>query len=160
MGKTSILPTLNGHVSEIRYLLLPAGSQPPKVEELPFRVAVIVRSPVSDAWRNLVSRWLVDNGCLYMSAWGDECSKWDDSVDNANLDDFAFGDIPDDRFVYTTWHENESLTEALFFSLYCARHPAVELKSTLLIDISDVGHETDVLKLCNELALEYGPLED
>ena len=71
---------------------------------------------VNSEWRQTVSEWLVDQGCLYMMAHGDECSLWDDSVDIANLEafDWNFDDIPEDKHVTTTWHENESLEEVFF----------------------------------------------
>ena len=80
-------------MTNLNYLRLLPGSQPPEVEARPFRAAVIVEAQISDAWRELVSRWLVDSGCLYMSAWGIECSKWDDSVDYANLEDLEYGEM-------------------------------------------------------------------
>jgi hypothetical protein len=43
-------------------------------------------------------------GCLYMMAWGIDCSIRDDAVDWANISDFDFKPIPPERFVMTTWH--------------------------------------------------------
>jgi hypothetical protein len=65
----------------------------------PFRAVVVVEEPVSAEWRAVASRWLVDADCLYMMAWGHECSLWDDSVDFANLEVFNFGEVPDRNFV-------------------------------------------------------------
>lgn len=54
----------------------------------PFRAVVIIEREVSVEWRTDVSNWLVHSGCLYMMAWGQDCSLWDDSVDWANMDYF------------------------------------------------------------------------
>lgn len=71
-----------------------------------------------------------------MMAWGYGCSSWDDSVDWANIDECPGESIPDHRFVFTTWHENESLEETFWYSKHCAVHPSVELKNVLLLHIA------------------------
>ena len=147
-------------VTELTYLQLPPGSQPPDIGLGPFRAAVIVEASVSDDWRQRISKWLIDNRCLYMSAWGADCAKWDESVDRANLEDYAYGDIPDERFVFTSWHEKETLSDALFFVLYCARHPTVELEHTLIVHISNESREAYMLEQCAWLGKEYGPPEE
>ncbi|MDQ3143533.1 MAG: hypothetical protein M3Q57_01455, partial [Pseudomonadota bacterium] len=40
-----------------------------------FRVIVVLEGEYSEAWQDKVSRWLVDGGCLYMMAWGPNCSS-------------------------------------------------------------------------------------
>jgi len=82
----------------------------------PFRAVVIVEAVVSPEWQSLVSDWLVRSGCLYMMAWGTNCSSWDDSVDMANVQQFDCGEIPEDGFVMTTWHEKEPLGEVFWFA--------------------------------------------
>ena len=86
----------------------------PEVAHLaPFRAVVVVDAIVTAAWRAVVSTGLVQSGGLYLIAWGRDSSHWDDAVDMANLEHFKFGDIPDDRFVVTTWHDNEDLTRTI-----------------------------------------------
>ena len=106
---------------------------------------VIVEMPVSPEWRDLASTWLVESGCRYMMAWGHECTLWDDSVDYANLKQFDYGDIPDDRFVMTTWHNNQPLSEGLWFAANAASHPDVALERLILIHIAP--HEAQAMKL-------------
>jgi hypothetical protein len=50
-----------------------------------------------------------------MMAWGDECSRWDDSVDYANLAAF------------------KSLSEIFWFAEHCAYHSTIDLESTLIL---------------------------
>ena len=106
---------------------------------------VVVEAEVSPEWRSLVSCWIVRSGCLYMMAWGVECSSWDDSVDRANLEEFRFGDIPEDRFVVTTWHADESLAEVFRFSKNNAFHPTVELQQTVLLHTAAESKEHELL---------------
>lgn len=89
-----------------------------------------------------------------MMAWGKECSEWDKSVDQANLDDFNGVDIPNDKFVLTTWHDDEPLEEVLWFSQHAAHHDAIPDKRLLLLDISLTPRESSVLaKLANSYDL-------
>ena len=72
----------------------------PDVGDLkPFKAIVVIEDRPTPEWETQASKWLVDSGCLYMMAWGEDCSSWDDSVDWANLETFDFGDIPDDEDV-------------------------------------------------------------
>jgi hypothetical protein len=134
-------------VSSAQYLWLPSGAAPPDLPIGPFRAVIVIEEPVEPDWRNRVSEWLVKSGCLYMVAWGHECSAWDDSVDWANLDEFGFGEIPEERFVLTSWHEKETLAEAFWFAANCAFHSTVDLPITLIIHVSELPGEAEMLEL-------------
>lgn len=136
----------NGAMDEVSYLHLPPGQTPPDLGINPFRAVVAIDAPVTDEWRDIISTWLVRSGCLYMMAWGLDCSSWDDSVDKANLAAFDYSDdIPDDKFVMTTWHGNVPLSEAFWFAAYAAHHPDVELTRTLIVDISHGNRRRQLL---------------
>ena len=79
----------------------------------PFRAVVAIEETVTQEWQSEVSRWLVESGCLYLMAWGNNCSSWDTSVDIANLEAFDYEDIPEVNFVMTTWHEDEPLKRGI-----------------------------------------------
>jgi hypothetical protein len=51
----------------------------------------------------------IEAGCAYVCTWGDGCSRVHDLFDLASIDA--------DQFVMSTWHEDESLAEALWFAL-------------------------------------------
>lgn len=132
---------------DLRYLHLPAGARPAAWEgPTPFKAVVVVEQDVSDSWQAAASRWLVQSGCLYMMAWGRNCSSWDDSVDHANLEVFDWGHVPDDHFVMTTWHENEPLSETFWFAEHVAFHPTQELSATVIVDVSGTSRETELLQ--------------
>ena len=82
---------------------------------------------------------------MYMMAWGQNCSSWDDSVDYANLNEFNYADIPEDKFVMTTWHEKDPLNEVFWFSKNNAFHPTVELKHTVLLHVAQREREKELL---------------
>ncbi len=134
----------------LAYVLLAPESAPPEISAFnPFRAVVIIERPVSPAWQARISDWLVRSGCLYMMAWGENCSAWDDSVDIANLEHFDFDDIPEDSDVMTTWHTEESLDEVFWFAKHSASHPTVDLRQTLLIHISTISKEPEFVQAFN-----------
>jgi len=106
----------------------------------------VLEQAVSNDWQSRVSEWLVNSGCLYMMAWGVECSSWDDSVDWANQSVVGLDDVPEDRFVMTTWHDNEPLAETFWFAGFSAHHPTVTLEHIAIIDIGPTNREREMLQ--------------
>ena len=127
------------------YIRLVSGDSLPELYDFsPFKALVVVEEDVSQEWQTAVSQWLASNGCLYMMAWGNECASWDNSVDAANLEQFDYGDIPEDEFIMTTWHEKDSLEETVWFAKHTAWHPTVELSNILFLHIGMVDREAEL----------------
>ena len=114
----------------------------------PFKAVVVLKTEYSSEWQNEVSAWLVQCGCRYMMAWGPNCSSWDDSVDWVTISENP-EDAPPDKFVMTTWHEKESLESVLWYAQFCATfsYDDVELKETVLLDVSRSDHKSELLSL-------------
>jgi hypothetical protein len=110
-------------------------------------MVVVVEQDVSPEWQVQISDWIVESGCLFMMAWGKDCSTWDGSVDWANIDCFEDGNIPDEKFVMTTSHANEPLYEAFWFCRFLAFHPNLELPSAYIVHITDVPREEELIGL-------------
>lgn len=128
------------------YLHLRPGEQPPdNFVQICSRMVVVIEAEVSPGWQTLVSDWIARSGCLYMMAWGKGCSSWDDSVDMANIEAFNFDEIPEDKFIMTTWHEDEPLAEVFWYAKHNAFHPSVELENTVLLHISAEGRARELL---------------
>jgi len=136
--------------SSVAYVHLAPGAVPPALHAKPFRAIVIAEQSVAPDWQSQVSAWLVRAGCLYMMAWGTDCTLWDDSVDMANLEMFGFADIPDDQFVMTTWHENEPISEMFWFAKNAAFHPTIELKQVLIVHIAQHPAKESLLRAYDE----------
>ena len=135
-------------IADARYLQLHPGAPLPEMDALrPFVAFVIIRADVTVDWQWDVSQWLVASGCLSMAAWGIACTTWDDSVDEANLIAYDWGEIPEDRAVMTSWHDDESLDEATFFAKHVAFHPTTTLESALILDVSLANREAEVLDM-------------
>ena len=143
----------------VSYVHLPSEAPLPSVGRAgPFRAVLVLEQAVAHLWQTQVSEWLVESGCLYMMAWGQNCSSWDDSVDHANLEKFDYGDVPEEDFVMTTWHENEALCEVFFFARVCAFHPTIALPVLTILDIREEPRESAILALHE--AERCGLLED
>ncbi|MCJ8159400.1 hypothetical protein [Sphingomonas sp. LaA6.9] len=135
---------------KLDYLHLSPDHPPPRVEPRPYRAVLIAEHAVSQVWRDVVASWLVESGCLYFIAWGVACEAWHDTVDWTVLEAFDFGDIPDDRFVMTTWHDKEPLPDALWFAGNCASHPDVDLAETVILHVACEDRRAATLELYRE----------
>lgn len=142
----------------VEYIHLPAGAVLPETCSKLRRVVILIEEKVDPAWQDAVSRWIVGSGCLYMMAWGRDCSSWDDSVDHANLARFDYGDVPDDEFVMTTWHDKEPLHEVFFHARMCAFHPTIEMPLLTILDVREDARESAILAL--HQAVKSGLLDD
>jgi len=129
----------------LSYLHLSPGQAPPDLSCGPFRALIVSEAEVTQEWRDRIAAWLLRSGCLYVVAWGVGCVEWHDTVDRIHLEEFDFGDIPDDRFVMTTWHADEPLSEAMWFTWQCAVHPDVELGDTIILHVAPAAGEADLL---------------
>lgn len=131
------------------YLHLPPGTTPPRRGAHPFRAVLIAEEATSQIWRDEVALWLVESECRYFIAWGMACEAWHDTVDWTVLEVFDFGEIPDDKFVMTTWHDKESLSEAFWFAGNAASHPSIELADTLIVHVAQAPHRIAILDIYN-----------
>lgn len=127
------------------YVWLPPASALPGVRGEPFRAVLISEEPASAEWRDLVSAWLVESGCLYVMAWGLDCGAWEHAVDTAVLEAFDYGQIPDDSFMMTTSHEDEALEEAFWFCEHCALGSTTPFARTVLVHISSEEREHQLI---------------
>ena len=126
-------------MAEFTYIQLNKDAPLPDLSiKEPFKAILCIEDDVQSQWRSKVSRWLVRVGCLYAMSWGRSCSEWDNSIDDANLEAFDYGEIPEDKLVVTTWHDDEPLSDVIWFSVHTARHSSVELRETLFLHIGEI----------------------
>ena len=135
--------------SEVHYVRLdPAEDTLPSISQWrPFNAVVVIQAEYSDAWQERVSDWLVASGCLYMMSWGDDCYSWDESVDWANLRQFNHGEIPDEHFVMTSWHDDQPLRDVLGFAGGCSAHLDDPTRHLLIIHLSRQDEEEGMMML-------------
>ena len=63
-----------------------------------------------------ISDQIVTSGCRYAVCAGYKSSSWDDSIDMADIKRNG-GEVRDENLVMTSWHDNESLENIVFFFL-------------------------------------------
>jgi hypothetical protein len=110
-----------------------------------FRCVLVAQTETARDWHSTLCEWLFISGCRYLVAWGDQCEEWHDTMDAVNIAAFPGGEIPDDKFVMTTWHDAEPMREAFWFSRSLATHPHVKLGETLLLHIAPTSAEAHML---------------
>ena len=134
-----------------QYLRLNQGDALPKLHDLsPFKAVIIIENATEADWQSAVSRWIADAGCRFAVVWGRDCASWHDCVDTANLEQFDYGDIPENDFIMTTWHENEPLEEAIWFAKWSAFHPTLDLRNVLFLHIGTADREEEFISLFAE----------
>ncbi|EBA16821.1 hypothetical protein RSK20926_03414 [Roseobacter sp. SK209-2-6] len=115
-----------------------------------FKCLILIEREISNDYRNEVSAALVAAGCLYALAWGLDCSIWDDAVDWAFLEHYDYGEYPEDKFVMTTWHDNETLEETVDFAKHCTEYSNVKLDDILVLDFSKQERSDFIQKLYSD----------
>ncbi len=111
----------------------------------PCKVVVIVEDTVTPDRRAAISQWLVESGCLYMMAWGKDCSAWAEAVELANRQNFDTDEVPNSALVMTTWHADETLQETFWFSKHTAMHPCASLDHIVLLHMAEVSREQELI---------------
>ncbi len=130
----------------IQYFQLTPETRLPDISGLkPFLAILVIDERFEPAWRKMVSEWLVKSGCIYMIAWGLDCSDWDTSVDLANIEQFNYGEIPEDELVMTTWNESESLKDVFWQAKNSAEHACVEFSNSVILHISKENKEQEFI---------------
>ncbi len=118
-----------------KYLFLPADIPISVPKEMTsFKCLILIEREVDADYRHEVSGALVKAGCLFALAWGLDCTLWDDSVDWAFLELYDYGEYPEEKFVMTSWHDEETLEEAVEFAKHCTKYSDVKLDDILVLD--------------------------
>lgn len=87
----------------VEYFQIPSGGKFPDVSTFkPYRAVVIIDEAVTKEWRLQAADWIALSGCMYMLAWGPDCSLWDDYVDEANVILAIDGHLPKNHFIISS----------------------------------------------------------
>lgn len=135
----------------LNYLHISPQDSLPDRKSAPYRCVLVADEKVNDKKMAEIADWLVKTGCLYFMAWGKQGTLWDDAVDKANLEAFNYEHIPDEKFVMTTWHDNESLYDVFFFALACTNHMAVNLEKTVILHIAKQPNQEQLINLFSQV---------
>jgi hypothetical protein len=126
------------------YRHLSPSSELPSLEGLrQFKAVVVVEADVLETMMWDVSRWLVDSGCLYALVWGKDSEQWREAIEDASLEAADYEDLPAERQVQVTSHEDDDLDEVFWFARHRAAH-AADLKQTLILHLADVPRRDEL----------------
>ena len=92
-----------------------------------------------------LARRLLSSGAVYLCAWGPDCKRVHDLVDAEAVDSFGSG--ADEGVVMTTSHDDDTLSEAVWFSRRCAfpdPRLAADCDSILVIVIGSLAWAEEV----------------
>jgi hypothetical protein len=101
--------------------------------------------------RDKIASDLVASGCRYAVCSGFESSKWDDAVDLAFLDTSPDFDPPDEKFVMTSWHDQESLREIAEFFVRNTSFDFFEPAAFVIVAIGESPETNEAERLVGEL---------
>lgn len=128
----------------VRYLHLTPDSDFPVLDGLSqFKAVLVLEAEVAEMTMWETSRALIELGCLYALAWGDQCEAWREALEDAGLEAVDYEDVPEEQQVLTTAHDDEELSEAFWFAKHRAVHPA-ELRETLILHIAAAPRREEI----------------
>jgi hypothetical protein len=61
-------------------------------------------------------------GAVWFCIWGPDCKRVHDLIDDAIRQDLP--EETDETLIFTSWHENDELADAVWFGMYTAAFPA------------------------------------
>ncbi len=132
----------------MHYLITQPGKPIPVYDgSRPFCAVVAAEIVVDSGWRRRLCAWLVDLGCVYALTHGPECAEWHDAIDDAILAKHDFTSVPANEHVMTTWHDDEPLSEVLWFAKHSALHPVHELQDLMVLHVSEHEQEESIREL-------------
>lgn len=129
------------------YVYISPQGRIPKRQVEPYLCLLVADKKVSGEKIVEIADWLLKTSCLYLMAWGEQSTSWNDAVDMANLKAFNFAYIQDEKFIITTWHDNETLYDVFFFAQTCATHMAVNLEKTVILHIAQQPNQEKLINL-------------
>jgi hypothetical protein len=93
--------------------------QLPQLLSLPCPRFVLLLADAQGRSPDAILGELLDRGCVYLCAWGAACEQTHDNMDDVVLEREIKG--APEQTIMTTWHDKESLDEAVDFALRHAR---------------------------------------
>ena len=103
----------------LHILSIPSAAELPSFEvESEYFGVLLVWDSIGKSKDELVAvgKKLIDQGAVYICCWGPGCEYVHDAIDHADLEN----DRPGTSVLMTTWHDDEPLSEALWFFLNTA----------------------------------------
>ncbi len=135
---------------DLYYLFLPSFEDVKLIKSLPKKYFVLLILNQLKSFSKISVFYLANEfykkGMVYLCSWGNDCEIIHDLFDEEICS--IFQDETDDNVIMTTWHKDETLDEALWFSINTA-WPANdyfdECKRVLVLNVGGKNLETHIL---------------
>lgn len=98
----------------------------------------------------LIQKVLQEN-CKYFLAGGKNSENWHHYADEIHISLYPDFSPPDWEHVMTTWHENETLEEVMWFALNNTNFDHHDFKNYVLIEIDTHFSQMEILKLIHTI---------
>ena len=102
---------------------------------------------ISNDEQNNISDDLIAANCRYAVCAGYDCSSSDDSIDWAYISTDENYDPPDETMVMTTWHDDETVNDIMFFGLNNTNFDDHDFKRYLVLFIGHKNGLKEELKI-------------
>lgn len=103
---------------------------------------------------NLISRRLLDAGCVALSVFGEGCKEFHDIFDQEAIADSSENSDDDESVIMTTWHSDDSFDDALWYGLFTAFASANyydQCGVTLVLSIGAHGYREDLRRALDDV---------
>ena len=99
----------------------------------PFVGLLYANDSVTSDEMKAIAEWLITSGCRYAVCAGVNCSEWHDAIDMVSV----VSDLPEERFIMTSWHTDESMGDVIWFWLNCTDYDDTMFENYLALIVGD-----------------------
>lgn len=129
----------------LKYLHLVPDSPLPELKGMgQFQAIVVLDGEVAEMSMWETVRGLVEAGCMLALVWGKDSEAWREALEDAALEAADYEDVPAERAVLVTAHEDEELDEVFWYARHRAAHPALALREVLIVHIADAPRREEL----------------
>jgi len=113
----------------------------------PFKCIAFIENGLSETRLETLAQSLVNEGCLYLMAAGQQAQQLIDHVGLCNHRAFPDRPIPDDLLIIATNHESEQLKDVFWFAQNTAMHPCHGLERLVVVHEGSINREAEFAEL-------------
>ena len=108
-----------------------------------YAILLVITSPlVSVGQRDRITSDIISSRCQYALTFGHDCEVWHDLIDEICVGDGA----PKDRFLMTTWHDDEPIEDVIDFLWWNTSYEEFESERLAVVIIGDDGKLETVIR--------------
>lgn len=147
-GESNVEPVLRVGGRELwaRRLTRPYDFESPCGGEDFVMLLAVFDDAIEPTEQGALSDTFVAQGCRYAVCYGHECSTWDDSIDMSFIATDPDYSPPHDRFVMTTWHDDEPIADVAEFFVRNTSFDNFEAVRFVLVALGGTSKQFDQIR--------------